>query len=874
MSSNTSGFALYAKQRTARAFADLQMRVFRDTDKLFGVLMPVQWLFGIFLALWLSPRTWAGASSGIHPHVWAAFFLGGAITVVPVMLAVLRPGMASTRHAIAIGQMLTSALLIHLSGGRIETHFHVFGSLAFLAFYRDWRVLVTSTLVVVADHLLRGAYSPQSVYGVAAPAYWRFLEHAGWVVFEDLVLVLACIRGTQELERIAARTVDFETSDERYRAIVDQTADAILVFDAKTHIVLEFNPALVKLLGTTRERLEGVVVPDSMVVGQSALVDAVAHLRKEGAPIQLDRKTARMDGSTIDTACTLNLTTFAGCEAVCAVIRDVSERKRELDLAQARDAAIQSAKLKSEFLANMSHEIRTPMNGVMGMAGLLLDTPLTVEQREFAATIHSSADALLTVLNDVLDFSKIEAGKLDFETLEFDLCPTVEGAVELLASKALAKGLELTTFVEPGVPTMLRGDPGRLRQVLTNLVANAVKFTESGDVAVLVTMEAADSSHAVLRFEIQDTGIGISEETQQRLFHAFTQADGSTTRKYGGTGLGLAISKRLVQLMGGDIGVRSAAGVGSTFWFTARFGRQPAADFHAKRVPPAGQKVLIVDDNETNRRTLQHRLAAWGIEYGAATSGEDALTLLRAAAATGKPFGQAMLDQQLPGMDGLTLARAIKADPAISPTTLVMMTSTAAPSPEKMRSAGIQLCVSKPLKLAQVRNSLMQGVAGPLSPNTAALSASRPIAGSRGRVLVAEDNAVNQRVILAQLRAMGFVADAVGNGLEAIEALRHLPYDFVLMDCQMPELDGYDATRAMRRMCGQMGTIPVIAMTAHALSGDRDKCIAAGMDDYLSKPAKSIDLEARLMAWHSRQHVPVPSLDVGLIGELAEVVEG
>ncbi len=873
MINNPSGFAIYTQQRTARAFAALRTRVFVDTDRIFAVLMPLQWLFGIGLALSLSPRTWSGAESDLHPHVWAAVFLGGAITIVPVAFAVLWPGRTVTRHAVAIGQMLTSALLIHLSGGRIETHFHIFGSLAFLAFYRDWRVLVTATAVVVSDHLFRGMYAPQSLYGVATPAYWRFLEHAAWVVFEDVVLVLACLRSNEEVQRVAARTVDFEASDERYRAIVDQIADAIVVFDAQTHVVLEFNPALMTLFGATRERLDGMVVSEMILPGQGMLAETIAQLRRSQEPIVSERLVARRDGSHMTIGSTLNLTMFAGREAVCAVIRDVSERKQvEVALAQARDAAIESGRLKSEFLANMSHEIRTPMNGVMGMAGLLLETELSREQRDFAETIHASADSLLTVVNDVLDFSKIEAGKLEFESLDFDLRTAVEGAVELLAARAFAKGLELTAFVEPSVPWMLTGDPGRVRQVVTNLVANAVKFTESGEVALTISTAEQTDTHATLRFEIRDTGIGISEPTQRKLFHAFTQADGSTTRKYGGTGLGLAISKRLVEIMGGEIGVRSVEGQGATFWFTARFAMRSAGAADVSNVSLGGQKILIVDDNATNRKILQHRLAAWHIEHDSAEGGRQAIRLLEEAAAAGKPFDLVILDHQMPEMDGLMLARAIQAIPRIARTVLVMMTSMATLSQDEVKAAGIRCCISKPLKLAQVRDCLLQGLAG-VVPSPAPAVAPKTVAGtSRGRILVAEDNVVNKKVILLQLSKMGFQADAVGNGLEAIESLRSIPYDLVLMDCQMPDMDGYEATRAMRRMSGQLRTIPVIAMTAHAMSGDRDKCLEAGMDDYLSKPVKQADLEARMLAWIGLRHQPLASMNDRDAGDVPQVV--
>ena len=851
----------YTRARGADAIAAATSRLHEGTDRIFAYLMPVQWLLAVVMAFWLSPRAWQGGTSVTHPHVWAAILLGGVMTLPPVLLAVLYPGRRLTRHAIAIGQMLTSALLIHVSGGRIETHFHIFGSLAFLAFYRDWRVLVTATIVVVADHIVRGLYSPLSVYGVEAVTYWRFAEHAGWVVFEDIVLVLASVQGMKELEDATMRTVELESADERYRAIVEQTGDAIVVFDAETSAILEHKPAFGVMVGYTPDQLRGAPISENIVPGQLTLAESLQTLRVSGAALERERKFTRRDGTVIDAACSLNLTTFAGREAVCAVVRDISARKRfEQELATARDAALESAHLKSEFLANMSHEIRTPMNGVMGMAGLLLETDLSDEQRGFAETIEVSADALLTILNDVLDFSKIEAGKLEFETLDFDVRETIESCVDLLGGKAFSKGLELTAFVDPAVPALIKGDPGRLRQILTNLVANALKFTANGEVAVQVTIDERTATDANLRFEVRDTGIGISVENRQKLFQAFSQADGSTTRKYGGTGLGLAISKRLVDIMQGEIGVRSVEGDGSTFWFTARFEVQDRKQSET-RTSLGGQKMLIVDDNETNRRILQRRLTAWQIEYGSAAGGEEALTMLRDAAAIGRPFDLAILDHQMPGMDGLTLAHAIKADSSIASTALIMMTSMVSLGADEVRLAGIISCVSKPLKLAQFGECLLQGLSGVARERVEPAPRTPVIVGGRGRILVAEDNAVNRMVIVLQLRGLGFAADVVADGLLALRAVQEQSYDLVLMDCQMPELDGYQATRAIRKLNGAFRDLPIVAMTAHALTGDREKCLEAGMDDYLSKPIKVSELQACLEERVARRSSgqPVPA---------------
>jgi PAS domain S-box-containing protein len=854
-----SDVARLTRRRTEEIFQTLQQRLFVGTDRMFAVLMTAQWLFGIALALWLSPRAWEGAESSVHLHVWAAALLGGVISGLPIALAILYPGRLATRMAIAIGQTLTSALLIHVTGGRIETHFHVFGSLAFLAFYRDWRVLVPATIVVAVDHFVRGLFWPQSVYGVLTASTWRFLEHAGWVVFEDVVLVFSCIRGTRELWDIAERTAEHESSEERYRAVVGHTADAIVVFDAEDHTILECNPAFLTMSGVTREeagcaRIDTIVSP----LDGEPLVD-YERLIVEGT--EVERTLWRADGTARAVACSVSPTMYARKRAMCVVIRDITERKRvETALARARDEAVQSARLKSEFLANMSHEIRTPMNGVLGMSGLLLETELSPHQREFAQTIQASAEGLLGIINDILDFSKVEAGKLHFEEVDFDLQQAVDMTTDLLAKSAFAKGIELAAFVKPEVPGALRGDPGRLRQVLTNLLGNGIKFTERGEVVLRVTVEAQPSpGRALLRFEVKDTGIGIAEANQKRLFEAFTQADGSTTRKYGGTGLGLAISKRLVELMGGQIGVTSQPGAGSTFWFTAQLAIQEARAVEAP--PPAdleGRYVLVVDDNQTNRIILRHQLTAWAVRTHSVSSGAAALVALEEAAATGSPFDLAIIDHQMPEMDGMALAHAIRLRPDIGKTPLIMMTSIGTPAPaDELAAAGIVMCLTKPVKQTRIRECLAHVLAtgAAAAPATAVVASAAARKTRQGRVLVAEDNGVNQRVAQLHLGKLGYVVDLVGNGAEAVDAVMRNNYDVVLMDCQMPEMDGYEATRTIR---DHGSDIPIIAMTANALSGDRERCLEAGMDDYISKPVDMQQLRAVLARFGTVQSTPEP----------------
>ena len=565
--------------------------------------------------------------------------------------------------------------------------------------------------------------------------------------------------------------------------------------------------------------------------------------------------------------------------AILEINNNITSQKRiEHELAESRDTAINSARAKSEFLAHMSHEIRTPMNGIIGMSAFLMETALNPEQHEFASTIKSCGDSLLRIINDVLDFSKIESGKLAFESINFNLGPVVESALDIVTEQAHKKGLELAALIHRDVPVNLRGDPHRLQQVLINLLGNAVKFTEKGEVVVSVSVENRTQTDVMLRFSVKDTGLGITEEQQKRLFQPYSQADESTARQYGGTGLGLTIVRQLVHFMGGEAGIESIPGQGSTFWFTALLLRQARGltAVHAAQKDLSGLRVLIVDDHSTSRQVLQHQLSHCHVHTEAVATGAEALRILRQQAnrqahaartldtagtealeraGAHLSFDVVLLDLHMPEMNGLDLAIAIKSDPALSAVRLVMMTLRGSPS-EKTKHTEIDAYLTKPVKqsllyecLVNVTSHLRNHPEQQAGERHAIHRADTKELVKSIRLLLAEDNAVNQKVALRLLAKLGYAADVVNNGIEVLNSLERIPYHIVLMDCMMPELNGYETTKRIRQREGNSKHTVIIAITAHAMDADREACLAAGMDDYLSKPISFEALKTMLDHW-------------------------
>ena len=657
-------------------------------------------------------------------------------------------------------------------------------------------------------------------------------------------------------------------SEKRYRLLFERNLAGVFRSSIAGRM-LQCNQAAAQILGyDSPDEVLTVPVTD-LYYAASDRTALLATLQTDKSLTNFELRFRRKDGESVWVIISLSLVTDdAGTrEVIEGMFIDITERKRaDQEMRKARVAAEAASRAKSDFLANMSHEFRTPMNGVIGMTELLLGTELTANQRQFSEIIRASGQALMTVINDILDFSKIEAQKLELEKKDFSLHGVMEYAAEMLAVQAQQKGLEIICEVVPGTPSRLRGDSGRLRQILVNLIGNAVKFTHRGEVSMRVSLETEDVRSATLRFTVSDTGIGFPQDRSSVLFEPFVQADGSKTRRYGGTGLGLAISKRLVEMLGGRIGAQSEEGKGSTFWFTAVLEKPPLSGAATIEVQPSFRhaKVLVVDDNATNRSLLRSLLTLWGFRAQESADADSALATLYQAVQMAAPFETVLLDMNLPGSDGEAVGKRIVADPKFKDTAVVVMTDFGKKyDPSRLRALGFAAQVTKPVWARTLRDALSAFGAKAGWTATAPPAANAPTSNtidqspsshrgiSNARILLAEDNPVNQEVAMAMLERLGYHADRVANGVEALEALGKSDYDLVLMDCLMPEMDGYEATRSIRE--GRSGArnprIPIVAITADAMSGDRERCFQAGMSDYISKPVELQKLAEILEKW-------------------------
>jgi two-component system sensor histidine kinase/response regulator len=689
------------------------------------------------------------------------------------------------------------------------------------------------------------------------------------------ILVLGLVFLTSTVDRrFTTQAVALNSSERRFRLIVETALDSFLEIDTGG-VLTDWNAHAERAFGWSRAEAIGqpigmMIVLDSTAPGAADLRAILSDPRAVGVTHRIEVTARHRGDREFPAEMIVSAIQVGERTTYTAFVHDVTTRKvAEKEREEAKIAAEAGSRVKSEFLANMSHEIRTPMNGVIGMSELLLDTPLDAIQRDYAQSIRDSGNALLTVINDILDFSKVEAGKLELDLIDVDLRDTFEDVARLLSVQAHAKGLEVTAQIDPLLPPLVKADAGRIRQILLNLAGNAVKFTRQGEIALQIEVLDNSARGIQVRCEVRDTGIGIPPDRRNALFTPFTQVDASTTRKYGGTGLGLSIVLRLAELMGGQAGVESTLGVGSTFWFTAWFAASTAAPTMPTTAPAAlrGQRVIMVDDNATNRKVLLGQLMQCGIDPVSAGSAGEALMMMRQAADAGRPFGAALLDHQMPDCDGAELGRRIIRDESMKSTRLVLLTSSGQRGDGQMfADIGFAGYLLKPVTQRDLTDCLMVVFAAasdiwrlqtrPIVTRHA-LRAQR--ARARNRVLLAEDNIVNQKVAVRLLERLNFHVSVVDDGKAAVAAWSTKQFDLILMDCQMPELDGYEATREIRRLEGGTRHIPIIALTAHAMKGADEECFRAGMDGYLTKPIDTDKLDACLEQFLPGTAPEVPS---------------
>jgi two-component system, sensor histidine kinase and response regulator len=715
-------------------FRQQRQLLFVQTDHMFAILMFCQWIAGIVAALVISPRAWQGSESQTHLHVWLAIWLGGAIASLPIYFAICHPGRTYTRHTIAIAQVLFSALLIDVTGGRIETHFHVFVSLAFLAVYKDWPLLIPATVFVAIDHLLRGIYLPQSVYGVVVASPWRWLEHAAWVLFEDSVLIYSCRRSVAQQRQVALsgaelaeRTRELESAYQSNRSILDAALDAVVTIDDDDRVI-DWNPQAEKLFELPRDQALGRRLTDTIIL------PAFHDQPSPGIARYLQSGESRIVNKRIEVVAQsptrgqfpveLSVVPLIGRDEIrfAAFIRDITERMRaQQAMIEAKEAAISADRAKSEFLANMSHEIRTPLNGILGFTTVLLKDPNVPESErtDYLNTIHSSGISLLALVNDILDLSKIEAGHIEIDRLPCSPGRVMAEVASLLRVKALEKGVRLEARCAGGVATVINTDPIRFRQLLTNLTGNAVKFTERGHIRLTARFVEEDG-RLLFRIEVSDTGVGIPTDRLEHVFDPFVQVDNSVTRKYSGTGLGLPISRHIAAALGGRLTVNSKLGVGTVFTADIDPGIsnpvpcQELLDVEAvdaKPRPIGGQSpqlqghVLLIDDGDTNRKLISLFLRRAGIQVVEAENGA-----IGVEKASQEPFDLILMDMQMPVMDGYTATRQLRQQGLTTP--VVALTAHAMKGDEAIcRAAGCSGYLAKPIDFDELMTMVRQALA-------------------------------------------------------------------------------------------------------------------------------------------------------------------